>query len=368
MASKTGNEGMPTLTPSEAMPIIKRHFEKKRPLFLHGQPGIGKSDIMAQIGAETGRPVIDFRLILCESVDLRGLPIVTADGSVKWQVSDELPQAGKMYNGLPQDRAILFLDELNSAPQNVQGAAYQLILNRRIGEYFLPDDVVVVAAGNRMTDRGVTYKMPSPLANRFSHYELVPSFDDWISWAVKAGIRSDILGFLQNAQQFWNTFENAKDNMVFATPRSWAFVSSLIDDNASDKQNSICVSGSVGEAAAIAFMQHRELASKIPDTRTILNGDDVSLRGIPMSVRYTLVYNIAFMLHEIAQKKSQQSAEYVKAYDNYLAFVTKQMEPELAVLSVRLMTKEFKLAPSPTKMKNWGKFFEKFKEYMPTHG
>ena len=93
----------------------------------------------------------------------------------------------------PKSNAIVFLDELNSAAPAVQAAAYQLILNRRVGQYVLPDGVSIVAAGNRDSDKGVTYRMPAPLANRFIHLEMKPEFDDWLEWAVNNNIHKDCL-------------------------------------------------------------------------------------------------------------------------------------------------------------------------------
>ena len=166
-------------TPNEAKAAIRKCFKVKRPVFLWGAPGIGKSDIVKQIAEETGREVIDVRLSLWEPTDIKGIPFFNPESrTMQWAAPAELPSD-------PDSTAVLFLDELNSAAPATQAAAYQLILNGRIGTYVLPKGVSLVAAGNRESDKGVTYRMPAPLANRFLHLELKTNFDDWQEWAVK---------------------------------------------------------------------------------------------------------------------------------------------------------------------------------------
>ena len=164
--------------PKAARKAIRKAINRHRPAFLWGPPGIGKSDIVKQIGAELEREVIDVRLALWEPTDIKGIPYYNADqGKMVWAPPAELPTN-------EDSTAIIFLDELNSAPPAVQAAAYQLVLNRQVGTYKLPKGVDIVAAGNREGDRGVTYRMPAPLANRFVHLEMKVDFDDWQDWAT----------------------------------------------------------------------------------------------------------------------------------------------------------------------------------------
>ena len=177
------NTALRTVTPNNAKKSIRRAFKKKRPLFLWGPPGIGKSDIVSQITEEYNNSLlIDIRLSLWDPTDIKGIPYFDPTiGKMVWGAPEELPdeELASQY-----DTIVLFLDEMNSAAPSVQAAAYQLILNRRVGKYKLPDNVIIMAAGNREADKGVTYRMPAPLANRFVHLELVPSFDDWFQWAI----------------------------------------------------------------------------------------------------------------------------------------------------------------------------------------
>ena len=151
------------ISPSRLKMAITHSVNRKRPVFVWGPPGIGKSDIVAEVAREQGRPLIDIRLPLMEPTDVRGIPylaevkVYDAQGNL---VRDEqnVPLTEKVFkwsnpSDLPTDpnsRALVFFDEMSAAPPSVQAATYQVILNRKIGTYELPKDVVIVAAGNRV--------------------------------------------------------------------------------------------------------------------------------------------------------------------------------------------------------------------------
>jgi len=205
--------------PKAAKRAILTAIQTGRPVFVWGSPGLGKSDIVSQIGQDLNREVIDVRLALWEPTDIKGIPYYNPEqGKMVWAPPSELPLD-------PKSTAIIFLDELNSAPPAVQAAAYQLILNRRVGTYVLPDGVSIVAAGNRDSDRGVTHRMPSPLANRFIHIEMTHDVDDWIEWATAHSIHADVVGYIGFAKQDLYDFDPRASLKAFATPRSWHFVS-----------------------------------------------------------------------------------------------------------------------------------------------
>ena len=165
---------------SKITSAISALIDSKIPSFLWGPPGIGKSSIVKQISTAKSLQFIDLRLSLMDPTDLKGIPFYDKhEHHSVWAPPSFLPKSGE---------GILFLDELNSAPPAVQASAYQLILDRQVGEYKLPDGWAIVAAGNRETDRGVVYKMPTPLANRFVHLEMEVDVNDWKDWAFSTGI------------------------------------------------------------------------------------------------------------------------------------------------------------------------------------
>ena len=261
------------ISPNNAKNSITHAINKKRPLFLWGAPGIGKSDIVHQIAQTIDAHVIDIRLSLWEPTDIKGIPYYNAkENNMIWASPSELPteEFSKKHK-----RIILFLDEMNSAAPSVQAAAYQLILNRRVGTYRLPENVVIIAAGNREADRGITYRMPAPLANRFIHIEMKVDFDDWFQWAVQNNIHKDVVGFLTFSKKDLYDFEPKSSGRSFATPRSWAFVSELLSDELDENTTADLVSGAVGEGLAVKFMAHRKVAKDLPNPSDILSGKDL---------------------------------------------------------------------------------------------
>jgi hypothetical protein len=260
-----------TVSPNSAKASIKHAILKKRPIFLWGPPGIGKSDIVAQINNSLPNShLIDVRLSLWEPTDIKGIPFFDSNqGTMAWAPPSELPskEFASQY-----DNIVLFLDEMNSAAPAVQAAAYQLILNRKVGTYELPDNVMIVAAGNREADKGVTYRMPAPLANRFIHLEMSVNFDDWFGWAVDNNIHKDVVGYLTFSKKDLYDFDPKSPSRSFATPRSWSFVSELLEDDLDENTTTDLVAGAVGEGLAVKFMAHRKVAASMPNPTDILAG------------------------------------------------------------------------------------------------
>src|SRR5690606_7736890 len=210
------------MRPSQLLAIMEREFLSARngqhtPVMLWGPPGVGKSQMVAQVAARFSVPVIDIRLSQMEPSDLRGIPFRVGD-LVEWAVPAMLPDRERHGPA-----GILFLDEITSAPPSVSAAAYQLILDRRLGAYQVPEGWAIFAAGNRQGDRGVTYIMPAPLANRFSHYEVEPSLDDWVTWAYGNGIDERLIAFLRFRPELLFDFDPAHNPVAFPSPRSWEF-------------------------------------------------------------------------------------------------------------------------------------------------
>jgi hypothetical protein len=241
---------------------------QKVPTFLWGAPGIGKSSIVKQIAQENDLDFIDLRLALMDPTDLKGIPFYDKEShTALWAPPAFLPREGK---------GILFLDELNSAAPAVQSSAYQLILDRRVGEYELPEGWAIVAAGNREGDRGVTYRMPAPLANRFVHFELEVSVDDWRRWAYKNGLDSRIIAYISYKNEHLFTFDAKNESKSFATPRSWEYVGNILKSSLLPTLLLETISGAVGRDVAVSFLNFLKVMERLPDIEAILNANDYS--------------------------------------------------------------------------------------------
>ncbi len=345
-----------TVTPNEAKKSLRKCIAKKRPIFMWGAPGIGKSDIVRQIAGEENREVIDVRLPLWEPTDIKGIPYYNAnENTMSWAPPAELPHD-------EDSTAILFLDELNAAPPSVQAAAYQLILNRRVGTYVLPKGVSIVAAGNRETDKGVTYRMPAPLANRFVHLELRVDFDDWNVWATQNKIHKDVAGYLNYAKQDLYDFDPKSASRAFATPRSWSFVSELLEDEDTD-DNTITdlVAGAVGEGLAVKFMAHRKHASKMPNPTDILMGKVKKMDSKEISAQYSLVVSLCYEWKDACDKNVKDWNDQVNCF---FQFMMDNFETELVIMGTKLALSTYKLPLDPDEIKCFDDFHAKFGKYI----
>ena len=349
---------------------VLRAFKLKRPLFVWGGPGIGKSNLIEQIvdSGDLGKAcMFDMRLGLVEPTDIRGVPYYNKEtGKMDWADPVDLPseEVAKQY-----DTIVLFLDEFNQAVPAVQAASYQLVLNRRVGQYKLPDNVVVIAAGNRETDKGVSYRMPKPLENRFGPFELKCEFGPWLDWAVNRAvpIHSDVVGYLTCHKQDLYNFDPTSSSRGFATPRTWEFVSDNLegieDTDFSDNDIIDMVSAYVGEGLALKFNTHMKMSAKMPNPTDIISGKVTEVASdTDVSAKYSLSTSIAYELKELLETTEKEGKEetFTKAMDNVLAFMMKNFETELVLASGRVMLNTCKLPVHPKKNKNAPEFFKRY--------
>jgi hypothetical protein len=351
-----------TVTSVQARKSLLKAFSKKRPVFLWGPPGIGKSELVADIATELGGHMIDLRLGQMEPTDIRGIPFYNKDsGKMDWAEPVDLPTE-EFAADYPV--VVLFLDEMNSAAPSVQAAAYQLILNRRVGKYVLPDNVVLVAAGNRESDKGVTYRMPTPLANRFIHQEMRVDFASYQEWAVQNNIHKDVVGYLSFAKQDLYDFDPKSASRAFATPRSWTFVSQLLEDEDGDDDTVMnLIAGTVGEGLAVKFMAHRKIAGRMPKPEDILSGKVKELDVKEVSAMYSLVIGMCYELKGAIERKVEDKKFHEMA-DNFFAYMMKNFETELVVMGARIALTTYNLPFQPTKLKNFDEFHQRYGKYI----
>lgn len=290
--------------------------EQKVPTFLWGAPGIGKSSIVKQIAKDMDVAFIDLRLALMDPTDLKGIPFYDKEShTALWAPPAFLPSKGE---------GILFLDELNSAAPSVQSSAYQLILDRKVGEYELPDGWAIVAAGNREGDRGVTYRMPAPLANRFVHFELEVDVNDWRDWAYRSALDERIIAYISYKTEHLFTFDAKSDVKSFATPRSWEYVGNILKSSLSSELLLETISGTVGKDVAVSFLSFIRVMDRLPNVENILNAKDTEYSD-EVDVLYALSAGIVS-----AYLKRQDD----ESLDNLLSY-TLEMKSEFAVMIVQ---------------------------------
>lgn len=291
--------------------------DKKRyvPMFIWGAPGIGKSAAVKQAADELAIEFIDVRLSLLSPVDLRGLPYLDKEKKkAMWFAPDFLP------NGKNSEHGILFLDEMNLAAMSVMSAGYQLVLDRRLGEYVLPKGWIVIAAGNRAEDNSSVTKFPAPLANRFVHYEMqTPTMQEWSSWAMQKGLRSEVIAFLQKLPQHLYTHPKAEER-TFCTPRSWEMASNLLDCGSS-------IDAAVGVAIGTEFALFERIFSKIPNIEDILKGKKVP--PVP-ATELDILYATAVSLVTLCEKDN------VGHIDNLVSYM-RTMPKDMQMMTIGLL-------------------------------
>ncbi len=316
------------MRPAHVSNVLEREFLSTReghhtPVMLWGPPGVGKSQMVAQVGQRHGVPVIDVRLSQMEPSDLRGIPF-RVDGYVEWAVPAMLPDGGR--HG---PEGILFLDEITSAPPSVSAAAYQLILDRRLGEYRVPDGWAIFAAGNRQGDRGVTYTMPAPLANRFAHFEVETHLDDWVSWAYASGIDERVIAFLRFRPELLFDFDPAHNPVAFPSPRSWEFAHRALQKFGEIPDLLVdSLQACVGPAAGIELGAFIRNMDNLPDLDAIIRGDAVT---VPREI--DLQYAVASALVGRALR-AKNRGEGKAVYGPILNYAARFPQREMGVMLV----------------------------------
>lgn len=278
------------MKPSAVKQSLKHLVTRKRPVFIWGPVGAGKSDVVAGVAKELGLELRDVRLNLVDPVDLKGFPVVRGTGksqTMAFVPPDFLPTKGK---------GILFLDEMNSAPQSVQAAAYQLILNRKLGDYEMPDGWAVVAAGNRASDRSVVNAQPAALANRFVHIDFEVDVDDWYTWATQNGVSDITRAFIKFRSNLLHSFDPAANPRAFPTPRSWVFVDDVLQSGLATDTEYELIKGTVGEGAAAEYIAFAKMARDLPTAEEILANPTKA----PVPTAPTTMYAISTMLDKKA--------------------------------------------------------------------
>ncbi|MCF6205519.1 MAG: MoxR family ATPase [Sulfurovum sp.] len=301
--------------------VIDKLIDKQLPVFIWGAPGIGKSSIVKQIAQTKGLDFLDLRLSLLDPTDLKGIPFFNAETKEGvWAKPSFLPSD-------PDSKGILFLDEINTAPPAVQASAYQLILDRKVGEYELPKGWSIVAAGNRENDRGVVYKMPPPLANRFVHFEMEVDFEDWKAWAYQAGIESAIIGYLAYDKSMLFTFDPTSNEKAFATPRSWEYVDSIVKSGIESDLLLDSISGAVGREAAVGYSSFKKVMKQLPDLNTILEGSLTQLDEEDPKVLMALAIGL---VNAVRENPTDDAIEHVLDF-------SLQLPGEFAIMLVKDM-------------------------------
>lgn len=279
-------------------------LEKIPSVNLVGPMGVGKSsavfEIAHRLSSMIGLPVFvrDIRLLQFSPIDLRGVPIADVQKEFTVWLKPKIFDFPK-EPGL----CILFLDEISSAPQSIQAAAYQIALDKKIGEHSLPKNCIVICAGNRTVDKSVAFRMPKALANRLMHFEIIPDFRSWYEWAVENRLDSRVIGYLAFDNRKLNVEPNIEE-LAFPTPRSWEFVSRLLKTSGKEpRELHDLLSGCIGLSTAGEFEAWCRIYKKLPSVADILSGKCITpVKG--MDTTYALLTSLLSAIAERGEEIS----------------------------------------------------------------
>lgn len=319
MSNDNVNKNYVVMNPNKMINILTKlyssNFEHQPTKMLWGAPGVGKTQLVHQTAEKlakvTGKKVnvIVASLLLMSPIDLRGIPAKDVNKETGDLVARWLPP--EIFKMNPSDDVInfLFLDEISAAPPSVQAAAYQIALDKRIGEHVLPKNTIVICGGNRVTDKSVAYKMPKALCNRMTHIEIRPSVDDWKIWAYDHGIDSRIIGFVNYNHDMLNRFDPNTDDVAFPTPRSWEMVNQYLQCGSFDDMYAM-IAGTIGMGTTLEFKTYIEVYDKLPLFEDIASG---KLSECPENI----VSNRPDILCALSALIASRIREKFNSYKNY---------------------------------------------------
>lgn len=289
------------MNPTLAASAINVGLEADIPVMIWGAPGVGKSETVFQIGQARGVPVRDVRLSQLDPVDIRGVPSVV-EGHTRWNIPSFLPDP------VTEPEGIMFFDEINQATHAVQAAAYQLILDRKVGDYELPPGWRILCAGNRAKDRALANKMSSALNNRLVHIDYEPHLGDWVDWANANTIRPEIISFMRFRPEMLHEHDPSADLRSFPTPRTWAYASRILEASPPNLEYEM-LTAAVGEAAAGEFMSYIRIYRDLPDIEQI----EKDPMKTPMPDEPASLYATAGMLSEhMTEKNIDKVNQYLR--------------------------------------------------------
>lgn len=282
-----------SVKPSELAKALQAVCESGLVPYIQSAPGIGKSAITDQLAKGTGRWKQDRRLAYLDPTQLQGY-LTLVEGETCWTRPANWPSD-------EDGPGVILYDELSSAPRAVQCAAYQILLDRCIGEFKLPDNVWQIAAGNRAIDRSVVNQVGAALKSRLVTITLEPDKDDLVAYAIASNWPSEVIGFLNFSPASVFNFDGKKwdGESSFACPRTWEFVAKMIPKLTPSLQFRL-LAGAVGAEEAAKFGAFLQVYKDLPDFKQIYSDPD----NAPIPVEPSVLYAVCSKLAVSANKKN----------------------------------------------------------------
>lgn len=291
------------------IPGIKRMYDialaLNDSLMQWGAPGVGKSQGVRQWNQEKvleyqkrieagekvkpwNPEVCDVRLSMKEPVDMVGIPVLSKNEKGEMQTVWATPSVWPKDNG-EFSGGVIHLDEMNQGQAAILNAAFQLIQDRALGEYKVPDNYIIIGSSNTNAYNNTVTEFSIPLSNRFSHFNIKPDFNSWFEYRMNNGGNPEVMTFLKTQGQdvFFDKagmeskvgkLADAMFTDIVVTPRSWEVIEKLIALPVGTKETGgftmdekqRYATGRLGLALASKFFTFLKDSSKYQDWREIL--------------------------------------------------------------------------------------------------
>ncbi|MDR2571478.1 MAG: hypothetical protein LBD23_14465 [Oscillospiraceae bacterium] len=326
---------------------VRATIEKKlqRSIKVLGPTGIGKSEVINKIAESYKFGVVDIRLLLWSLTDLKGIPYPDDTHTyTKWLINDVLPRPDR--DGV---EGVLLLEELDDAPKTVRAAAYQLTLDRKLGNYVLGDGWYVIATSNRAQDGGAYTAPLAPLNDRFEIHEVEPDFITWRDYAIKTGCNPLVVAYLSANQTALYTYKSEESiDLVFATPRSWVAVSDLLDSGLEGEVLRIKTEANIGAVESSGFFKYLKNTKLLPDIEALLNGlyykkNEKIPYTATLDAYWLLIQNIIHMIGTEFKKKgskwrfySNNSIVFICNINNFPLELKKSYIDQLCEIDIKI--------------------------------
>lgn len=338
--------------------------------YIHGKPGVGKSAIMAQIAEKRNISFIDLRLSQLESADIRGIPIPDTNlGSSKWLPPETIPfesfkeqkVPGDPQNRKFEDGGILFLDEFNRARFDVIQAAFQLVLDRRVGLHKILDNWFIVCSGNlgEADNTEVTEIYDAALNNRFAHFTVDDAglYDVWMEWAEgKGNIDKDVIAFL--TQKPSNLYiEPQEEEQVFCTPRSWEKFSKVLQSHKEIEKEALTriLGNSIIGPSSLSFLDYLKEKEKISPSDILNKYEKISykFKAVDRSRKYSITNEVGNKLRDLDNITDKQ-------LENLDLFIDEQLEDDHKIAIFKIIANIMEIKYNGTKKELIDVYLDKF--------